>query len=114
MFRSRTVINYGSGSEFLTSYGSGSISQKVTVPTVPVPQRCCQEPDPNPSYESVAEFIHPCPGGIKSTPALGCRTGPPGYGTKAGGPVRQSYAGVDFIFQSGIFEFGYRSGLGLV
>ncbi len=35
------VINYGSGSDFLTSYGSGSGStgQKVTVPTVPVPQR---------------------------------------------------------------------------
>jgi hypothetical protein len=38
---SGTVINYGSGSDFLTSYGSGSssTSQKVTVPTVPVPQR---------------------------------------------------------------------------
>jgi hypothetical protein len=41
-----TVINYGSGSgsDFLTSYGSssGSPSQKVMVPTVPVPvpQRC--------------------------------------------------------------------------
>jgi hypothetical protein len=43
-----TVINYGSGSasDFLTSYGSGygsgSTSQKVTVPTVPVPvpQHC--------------------------------------------------------------------------
>ncbi len=38
---SGTVINYGSGSDFLTSYGSGygsgSSSQKVTVPTVPVP-----------------------------------------------------------------------------
>ncbi len=36
---SETVINYGSGSDFLTSYGSGSgsTSQKVTVPTVPVP-----------------------------------------------------------------------------
>jgi hypothetical protein len=36
---SGTVINYGSGSDFLTSYGSssGSTSQKVTVP-VPVPQ----------------------------------------------------------------------------
>jgi hypothetical protein len=29
----------GSGYEFLASYGSGSPSQKVTVPTVPVPQR---------------------------------------------------------------------------
>jgi hypothetical protein len=38
---SGTVINYGSDSDFLTSYGSGygsgSTSQKVTVPTVPVP-----------------------------------------------------------------------------
>ena len=36
---SGTVINYGSGSDFLTSYGSGSgsTSQKVTVATVPVP-----------------------------------------------------------------------------
>jgi hypothetical protein len=32
-----------SGSDFLTSYGSGSgsTSQKVTVPMVPVPQHCC-------------------------------------------------------------------------
>jgi hypothetical protein len=43
---SGTVINYGfgSGSDFLTSngsgYGSGSTTQKVTVPTVPVPQHC--------------------------------------------------------------------------
>jgi hypothetical protein len=29
---SGTVINYGSGSEFLTSYGSGSTRQKNTVP----------------------------------------------------------------------------------
>ena len=38
---SGTVINYGSGSDFLPSYGSGygsgSTCQKVTVPTVPVP-----------------------------------------------------------------------------
>ncbi len=38
---SGTVINYGSGSDFLASYGSssgsGSTSQKVTVPTIPVP-----------------------------------------------------------------------------
>jgi hypothetical protein len=26
----------------------------------------------------------------------------------AGGPVRHPYAGVDFIPQSGIYEFGYR------
>jgi hypothetical protein len=41
---SGTVTNYGSGSgsDFLTNYGSGSGStrQKVTVPTVPVPQHC--------------------------------------------------------------------------
>jgi hypothetical protein len=39
---SGTVINHGSGSDFLTSYGSGSARQKVTVPTVPVPvpQHC--------------------------------------------------------------------------
>ena len=38
-----------SGSDFLTSYGSGSgsTSQKVTVPTVPVPQHCFLPiPDP--------------------------------------------------------------------
>jgi hypothetical protein len=37
---SGTVINNGSGSDFLARYGSGSASQKVTVPTVLVPQRC--------------------------------------------------------------------------
>ncbi len=36
---SGTVINYGSGSDFLARYGSDSASQRVTVPTVPVPQR---------------------------------------------------------------------------
>jgi hypothetical protein len=42
---SGTVINYGSGSDFLKSYGSGSTSQNITVPTVPVPvpQRCFKE-----------------------------------------------------------------------
>jgi hypothetical protein len=39
---SRTVIYYGSGSGFLTIYGSGSTSQKDPVPTVPVPQSCSQ------------------------------------------------------------------------
>jgi hypothetical protein len=36
---SGTVITYASGSDFLTSYvcGSGSTTQKVTVPMVPVP-----------------------------------------------------------------------------
>jgi hypothetical protein len=39
-YGSGTVTSYGSGSDFFTSYGSGSGStrQKVTVPTVPVPQ----------------------------------------------------------------------------
>ncbi len=37
-FGSVTVINYGSDSDILPSYGSGSASQKVTIPTVPVPQ----------------------------------------------------------------------------
>ncbi len=37
---SGTVINYGSGSDFLRSYGSGSTSWKVTVP---VPQRCFRQ-----------------------------------------------------------------------
>ncbi len=38
---SGTVISYGSGSDFLTTYssGSGSTSQKVPVP---VPQHCLQ------------------------------------------------------------------------
>ncbi len=45
-FGSGTVINHGSGSDFLARYGSGSgsASQKVTVPTVPVPQRWCKVP----------------------------------------------------------------------
>jgi hypothetical protein len=30
-------------------------------------------------------------------------------GYMAAGPVRQRYAGVDFILQSGIYEFGYWS-----
>ena len=34
----------GSGSHFLACHGSGSASQKVTVPTVPVPQRCFYDP----------------------------------------------------------------------
>ncbi len=50
---SGTVINYGSGSDFFTSYGSGSTSQKVTVP-VPVPQRCFREEPLNPDFG----FVH--------------------------------------------------------
>ncbi len=48
---SGTVINYGSGSDFLMSYssGSGSTSQKVTVPTVPVPQHW--DPDQHKDFE---------------------------------------------------------------
>jgi hypothetical protein len=38
---SGTVINYGSGSgSDLTCYGSGSTSQKVTVPSVLILQHC--------------------------------------------------------------------------
>ncbi len=51
-FGSGTVINYGSGSDFLTSYGSGygsgSTSQKVTVPTVQVSVPTVQVPVPVP------------------------------------------------------------------
>ncbi len=43
---SGTVINYSSGSDFLTSSGSGSTSQKVTVPTLPVPQHCLEHTCP--------------------------------------------------------------------
>ncbi len=43
-FGSGTVIYSGSCSDYLTNYDSGSrsgfTSQKVTVPTVPVPQHC--------------------------------------------------------------------------
>jgi hypothetical protein len=47
---SGTIITYGSGSDFLTSYGSssGSTSQKVTVPTVPVPVHNAAAPPPLP------------------------------------------------------------------
>ncbi len=67
------VINYGSGSDFLARYGSGSgsssASQNVTVSTVPVPvpQRCLQaggasrpcrqRPDPRGSRHSAARLI---------------------------------------------------------
>ncbi len=41
------IFMSSSGSDFLTSYGSGSTSQKVTVPTVPVPvpvpQNCLKQ-----------------------------------------------------------------------
>jgi hypothetical protein len=56
---SASVINYSSGSDFLTSYssgsgsGSGSKSQKVTVPTVPVPV-------PVPQHWRVAWLILVC------------------------------------------------------
>jgi hypothetical protein len=43
---SGTVINYGSGSDFLTRTGSGSTRQKVTVPTVPVPVPQHWDPQP--------------------------------------------------------------------
>jgi hypothetical protein len=56
---SGTAINYryGSGSDFLTSYGSGSTSQKVTVHTVrvrvPVPQRCLEVAETHAPLEDV-------------------------------------------------------------
>jgi hypothetical protein len=45
-YGSGTVTNYASGADFLTSYGSGSIGQKVTVTMVPVPvpQHCLHGP----------------------------------------------------------------------
>ncbi len=36
------IHNFKSSSDFLTSYGSGSTSQKVTVP-IPVPQRWLED-----------------------------------------------------------------------
>ncbi len=54
---SGTVINYGSGSDFLTSYGSGYgsgfTSQKVTVPTVSVPV-----PVPQHWYPGTYPLVH--------------------------------------------------------
>ncbi len=49
------MINYGSGTDFLTSYDSGSTSQKVTVPTirVPVPQRCLEVAEAHAPLEDV-------------------------------------------------------------
>ncbi len=41
--------------------------------------------------------------GVQLTPAQGCRTGPPTF--FPGGPVRQPYARVDFIPQSGTKNF---------
>ncbi len=58
---SGSVINYGSGSDFLTSYssGSGSKSQKVTAPTVPVPvpQHWWKWPDPEHWFQSFPSLI---------------------------------------------------------
>ena len=72
---SGTVINYGSGSgsDFLPSYGSGygsgSTSQKVTAPTVPVPV-----PVPQHWFPPPPEGCPPSPGGrsgLVSSCALG-------------------------------------------
>jgi hypothetical protein len=45
LYEGNQIHNFisSSGSDFLTSYSSGSVSQKVTVPTVPVPQHCKKE-----------------------------------------------------------------------
>jgi hypothetical protein len=52
---SRPVISYGStsGSDFLTSHGSGSgsVNQKVTVPTVPFPVPISQQCPPSITWE---------------------------------------------------------------
>ncbi len=45
-------------------------------------------------------------GGIKSTAGIRVVV-PARQATWAGGPVRQPYAAVDFVPQSGIYEFGY-------
>ncbi len=52
---SGTVIIYvsGSGSDFLTNYGSGSTCQKVTVHTAPVPVLV-----PVPQHWVVAKIFH--------------------------------------------------------
>ncbi len=63
---SGTVINYGSGSDFLTRYGSGSASQKVTVPTVPVPQHTACRAAPGCGR---ADVPAPPPGSASSPPS---------------------------------------------
>jgi hypothetical protein len=80
---SGTVINYGSGSgsDFLTSYGSGygpgSTSQKVTVPTVPVPvpQHWLLLSGKEVHWDSLYRLL-PCTG--PPWMRLGC-TGPPWF-----------------------------------
>jgi hypothetical protein len=56
--------------------------------------------------QTVTEFIDP-DGGDKVNSGIGFPSvsSPPGY--RAGGLVRQPYAGVNFIAQSGIHELGY-------
>jgi hypothetical protein len=80
-YGSGTVINYGSDSNFLTSYGSasgsGTTRQKVTVPTVPfsVPQNCplesCSKHDCFPFLLYLdMELMYKCPSiGIPHHPA---------------------------------------------
>jgi hypothetical protein len=48
-------------------------------------------------------------GGIKLTPAQGCRTGPPGYKRLAGRSIRQPYAGVDYTPPSGTMNLATGS-----
>jgi hypothetical protein len=62
---SGTVFNYCSGSDFLARYGSssgsGNARQKVTVPTVPVPQRCTSgEVIVNSSIEFASVLLNTC------------------------------------------------------
>ncbi len=54
------------------------------------------------SNQPVAEFIDPCMGIKLLQMFVFFCAGPPGY--MAGGPIRQPYAGVDFIPQSGIMN----------
>jgi hypothetical protein len=53
------ILNFisSSGSDFLTSYGSGSTSQKVTVLTVPVPQHCLIQGEENTNLKNTEIFL---------------------------------------------------------
>ncbi len=52
------IISYGSGSDFLTSYGSGCTRQKVMVPTVPFP---VPVPVPQPWKKQILCSVQLCP-----------------------------------------------------
>ena len=75
------ISSSGSGSDFLTSYGSGYgsdlTSQKVTVPTVPVPvpQHCVEV--------TTAVSGGSCPGAPRTRPPGASASGPPPGGSRA-------------------------------